>query len=63
MARGDKGEKIRGASGRCIGRPCLCDKDPGKGSCFKQLRGPNSDLCRNCQSPEVQTERIKTFGR
>lgn len=65
MGRGDRlGEKVRGSSGgKYPGRVSGCDKIPGLGACFKQMHGSRDGKCRHCQAPEVQTERMKVFGR
>ncbi|MEI6597278.1 MAG: hypothetical protein WCL13_03695 [bacterium] len=63
MSRSDRlGERMRGVSGKYIGRPSLCEKEPGKKQCFKKLRGHNPGICRNCYAPEVQAIRLKVFG-
>lgn len=55
--------RLRGSSGKYLGRPSKCENEPGKKACLEKLHGPNAGLCRNCQVLEVQTERIKVFGR
>lgn len=56
-------QRLRGTSGKYLGRPSLCDKEPGRETCLRQLNGAKPDVCRNCQSPKVQTEKIKVFSK
>lgn len=64
MARGDRlGQKVRGGSGLYLGRPKLCDKNPGERPCLEKLHSPDPCICRNCQAPGIQTEKIKNFVR
>ncbi|MFH0955663.1 MAG: hypothetical protein V1801_00380 [Candidatus Falkowbacteria bacterium] len=60
---GRLGNKMRGSSGKYLGRPSMCEKVPGEGACLKQLNSSRPRICMNCQTAETQTERIKVFGR
>lgn len=56
-------KKVRGSSGKYLGRPSMCEKIPGESACLKQLNSSRPDICRNCQAEEVRTIRLKIFGR
>jgi len=58
-----KSREKNGKKEKFIGRPSMCDKVPGETACFKQLKSGKSDICRNCYAPEVQTKKIKVFGK
>lgn len=61
--RGDCLERMRCSGGnKYPGRPSLCRRIPGKEECLRFLKGPNPGICRNCQAPEVQMEKMKVFA-
>lgn len=55
-------KRIRGGSGKQLGRPDLCGRIPGSEECLRYIRGPRPAICRNCHSPEIQTEKMKVFA-
>jgi hypothetical protein len=59
MTRGKK----KNGNGKYPGRPKRCEKIPDEGACLKQLRSLHPGICVNCHAEEIQSLRIKIFGK
>lgn len=63
MAKRRNGNGGKGNNNHYPGRPSMCEKVPGDGSCLEQLYSPRPRICRNCHAPEIMAIKIKVFGQ
>lgn len=50
-------------NGKYLGRPKMCEKSSGERACLKQLKSSHPGICVNCHAEEIQSLRIKIFGK